>query len=193
MKVKVGFGLLCVIALLSTARAQAQIVYSDELYTSMADNKSSDTVPVGTAITLQNWQKYQHFMPQSMIAGYSQRYLWKVGIDPKYTINVGPTIPVPMFTRLRENTEKYTGQTKLRRVKTGGYTIEGYVAGLPFPKPDGPLKAQEILYNVWTQYYPSITYFDDGTMASIAITTGPMSRSIAINGAVAIEAMRVSQ
>ena len=98
-------------------------------------------------------------------AAYSHRYGFKIGDDPRYTINVGPAIPVRMFKQLRENTERFAGQTKLRQVASGGYTMEGYVSGVPFPKLSGPLMPYQLLYNVWTYYFLSISYFQGSYMA----------------------------
>jgi len=50
-----------------------------------------------------------------LVAGFSQGYGWKIGPEPRYTMNVGPTIPAPMFKELKQNTEKYAGQAKLRK------------------------------------------------------------------------------
>jgi hypothetical protein len=149
------------LALTLASVTNAQISYSDSLYTSMAEAGSSATIRPGTRITLQNWQQYKQFMPASMQAGFSQQYGWKIGSDPKFTMVVGPTASEPMFHQLRENTEKYAGQAQLQKVATGGYTLKGYVAGVPFPKPSGDLRAYQIFYNVWTYYFPSFTYFDD--------------------------------
>ncbi len=156
-----GFAGIVLAALMITGAANAQISYSEALYTSLADANSNATIPPGTTITLQNWQQYKQFMPVGMLAGFGQRYGWKIGPDAKYAMVTGPTIHDPMFGRLRENTEKYAGQAKLKKMSTGGYTLEGYVAGVPFPKPEGDQKAYQIFYNVWTYYFPSYTYFDD--------------------------------
>lgn len=149
------------LALATAGVANAQLSYSDATYTSMADASSSASIPPGTTITLQNWQQYKQFMPASLLAGYGQQYGWKIGSDPRYAIVVGPTIQEQPFKQLRENTEKYAGQTRLKKIATGGYTIEGYVAGVPFPKPSGELKPYQVFYNVWTYYFPSYSYFDD--------------------------------
>jgi hypothetical protein len=163
MKEKVLNGVIgaMVLALTIAGAANAQISYNEGIYTSMAEASSSATVAPGTTITLQNWEQYKQFMPVSLLAGYGQKYGWKIGSDPKFNIVVGPTIHEAVFKQLRENTEKYAGQAKLRKVATGGYTLDGYVAGVPFPKPDGELKASQIFYNTWTYYFPSFTYFDD--------------------------------
>jgi len=145
--------------------AYAQFTFDPANYTEMADAASAETIAPGTQITLLNWQQYRKFMPMGFVAAYSQRYGFRIGSDPKYTINVAATSSVPMFRQLRENSEKYAGQTRLRRSASGGYTIEGYVAGVPFPKPSGPLLPYQVLYNVWTNYFPSISYFDGSYLA----------------------------
>jgi Protein of unknown function (DUF1329) len=145
--------------------AQAQFMFDPANYTGLTDASSAETITPGTQITSRNWWKYRNFMPMAFVAAYSQRYGFKIGFDPKYTINVAPTTSVPMFRRLRENTEKYSSQTRLRRTASGGYTIEGYVAGVPFPKPSGPLMGYQLLYDVWTNYFPSISYFDGSYLA----------------------------
>jgi hypothetical protein len=149
------------LACITAGLAHAQITYNEATYTSMADANSAASIPPGTNITLQNWQQYKQFMPVGLLAGFSQRYGWKIGSDPRFTIVVGSTIHEPMFRQLRENTEKYAGQAKLQRTNSGGYTLKNYGAGVPFPKPAGDLKAYQIFYNVWTYYFPSFTYFDD--------------------------------
>ena len=148
------------LAVLLPGLAHAQFVFNPENYTSLAAADTPAAIRVGSRITLQNWQQYRSFMPMALVAAYSQRYAFKIGDNPKYTIEVGPTTPVPMFKQLRDNTEKYALQSRLNRTGTGGYTLAGYVAGVPFPKPSGPLIAYQVLYDVWTYYFPSISYFD---------------------------------
>jgi Protein of unknown function (DUF1329) len=165
MKPGLSGALICALALASMVpvSAHAQFRFDPANYTGLVDASSAETVPVGTAITVRNWRQF--FMPMAFVAAYSQRYGFKIGDDPRYTINVGPTITVPMFKQLRENTEKFMGQTRLRQVASGGYTMQGYVAGVPFPKPSGPLMPYQLLYNVWTYYFPSISYFKESYMA----------------------------
>ncbi len=159
--------LICALAVawMRPASAHAQFRFDPANYTGLVDASSAETVPVGTRITVRNWQQYRNFMPMAFVAAYSQRFGFKIGDDPRYTINVGPTISVPMFKQLRENTEQFVGQTRLRQLASGGYTMEGYVAGVPFPKPSGPLMPYQLLYNVWTYYFPTISYFKNSYMA----------------------------
>jgi hypothetical protein len=50
-------------------------------------------LPVGTVITMQNWQKYQSYMPQGIIEMWSGRHPWKLPADAQ--IVVGPSIEYP--------------------------------------------------------------------------------------------------
>jgi hypothetical protein len=100
-------------------------------------------------------------MPMSMVAAYSGRYGWKVGPGSEYTIVVGPTIPFKWPAPLAQATEKYAGQARLQKVPDGSYTVVGYKAGIPFPKPSEPNMAFQILYNTWYCFVPTrIHYFD---------------------------------
>src|SRR5215469_6924307 len=134
------FGIVCavLIAVTASGSAQAQIRFDAAAYQALADANSGQTIPVGTQITLSNWQNYKQFMPLSMVAAYSGRYSWKVGPGPEYTVVVGPTIPFKWPTTMAAATEKYAGQAKLQKVPDGSYTVVGYRAGIPFPKPTEP-------------------------------------------------------
>jgi hypothetical protein len=54
------------------------------------------------------------------------------------------TLPKPFI----EASEKYGGQTRLVKQPDGRYRLDNYVAGYPFPKPDGPDKGTEIAANI---------------------------------------------
>jgi hypothetical protein len=133
-----------------------QIKFDAANYAALADGNSSDSIPAGTKITLQNWQKYRKFMPIGMQAMFSQQYPWKIGPGPEFTMEIGPTIPVDLAHKLAQDTEKYAGQTKLEKVASGGYTAVGYVAGVPFPKPSGPQIGYQVLYNAYYGFIPPI-------------------------------------
>jgi hypothetical protein len=152
-----GFGFLtCVLALgcVLLGPARAEIVFDPALYTSMIDASSETTIPPGTKIMLQNWKEYEKFMPVSMRAGFSGQYSWKLGPGPEYNMEIGPKTEYKFPRILIENTEKYAGQAKLRKVASGGRTLEGYVASVPFPSPLGPDIAHQVLYNAWTVLVP---------------------------------------
>ena len=149
---------LCVMLLTSGigATARAQMAYDKSNYDALASVNSADTISPGTQITLQNWQHYRKFMPIGIQAMFSQAYAFRVGSGPEFTVEVGPTIAVPMAKKLKEDTEKYAGQAKLRKVESGGYTVDGYMAGVPFPKPSGDLAGEEVLYNIFFGFIPPI-------------------------------------
>ena len=102
-------GVICaLLAAFTTPKlAQAQIKFDAAAYQALADASSTQTVPVGTSITLANWQQYKQFMPMSMVAAYSQSYGWKVGPGPEYTVVIGPTEAFKMPNGPSKATEKY--------------------------------------------------------------------------------------
>jgi hypothetical protein len=115
---------------------------------------ASDTIAPGTQITINNWQKYKKYMPYGMIELFNGKYGWK--INPDVVMEVGPTIPVPLPKKYRNDTEKYSQSVKLRELGDGGYVLDGYVAGEPFPKISEPNAAVKLAYNFWYQYRPFV-------------------------------------
>ncbi len=158
MRLRLSWAFSCalLLALSAAGAAQAQIKWDEANYGAMAKADSTETIPPGTQITLQNWQQYKKFMPVGVQAMFNQQYAFRVGSGPEFTINVGPTIPIPLAKRLKEDTEKYAGQAKLRKLDNGGYTVDGYVAGVPFPKPEGELAGHQALYNAFFGFIPPI-------------------------------------
>jgi hypothetical protein len=150
--------LLAIVAFMAPgALAQvAQLKFDPQAYASLVDADSPDTIPVGTKITLQNWQKYRRYMPVGLQAIYEGKYHWKIGSGPDFTVEVGPTIPIPMPSKFASDTEKYSGQTKLNKIDTGGYTIDSYQAGLPFPDPKEPQLGYKVAYNNWYYWRPFV-------------------------------------
>jgi uncharacterized protein DUF1329 len=133
-----------------------QMHFDPQAYAALADADSPDTIPVGTKITLQNWQKYRRFMPVGLQAIYEGKFHWKIGPEPDYTIEVGPTITIPMPKKYTADTEKYAGQATLKQVDTGGYTVDNYQAGLPFPDPKEPQLGYKVAYNNWYYWRPFV-------------------------------------
>ncbi len=121
------------LAIAGSGAAFAQIRFDAGAYQALADANSSKSIPVGTQITLGNWQQYKQFMPMSLIAAYSGSYGWKVGPGPGYTVVVGPTEAFKLPNSVAKATEKYAGQAQLKKVPDGSYTVAGYGAGIPFP------------------------------------------------------------
>ena len=140
----------------SIAAAQSQLKFDPQNYTALADANSPDTIPVGTKITAQNWRQYRRFMPVGLQAIYEGKYHWKIGPEPDLTVEVGPSVPIPMPKKFTTDTEKYAGQAKLKQIESGGYTIDNYQAGLPFPDPKDPQLGYKVTYNNWYYWRPFV-------------------------------------
>ena len=149
---------VALIYLLNPAAARAQVSFNEDSYRQLADWSSPDTIPVGTKITLQNWQQYKKFMPVQMQVAFSGQYKIHVGPEPEYTIEVGPTVDYPSPGDQLKNTEKYSSQVRLEKLPNGGYLMKGWVAGFPFPNPQEPNKGIKILYNGWERFRTNIVH-----------------------------------
>jgi len=139
-----------------TSMAAQALTFDPRAYEALAPADSTATIAPGTKITLENWTKYRRFMPVGMQALFSGNYPWKMGSGPEYTMEVGPTIPIPLSRKYLADTEKYSGKVRLKKVPTGGYTIENYVAGVPFPNPTEPEMGIKLMYDVWFPYSPFV-------------------------------------
>jgi len=154
-----GLAVLMAAVVLAPVAASAQQVATETFnraaYDTLAPAGSSETIPDGTRITAQNWQQYQKFLSLAMRAFFSGKYMWRA--EPDFYIETGPTRPLPPPLEYRQDTEKYN-QTRLVPVGEGAYTVEGYMAGQPFPNPQDPNKAEKILYNAYYQYAPAVLW-----------------------------------
>ena len=111
-------------------------------------------IPPGTVITHSNWQQYKQFMPDGMQQMFAGTVFWK--FPPDFQIVMGPPHHYPPPTTYVANTEKYASQVKIVNLSDGGHSLNGYVAGLPFPNPGPPLKGWKVLVNEWYRYVPWI-------------------------------------
>jgi len=117
-------------------------------------------IPAGTVITPQNWQQYKQFMTDGLQALFSNQYSWK--IPANFQMDIGPGrhySPPPEYVN---NTEKYSGLVKIISIPPDRHSLTGYVAGLPFPNPQEPLKGWKMLMDAWYAYVPHISCTDDG-------------------------------
>jgi Protein of unknown function (DUF1329) len=152
-----AFTCIFAMALAGGAAAQTKLpAYNEQFYKSAADNKA--TIPPGTHITMQNWRNYRKFMPLGMQLLLENTLPFKVPAD--FEIVVGPTTSYPLPKKYREDTEKYDRQVKLVKLPSGGYTLKGYVAGIPFPDPGGDLEGVELLYDNYYNYQPYTSSID---------------------------------
>src|SRR5271170_5636057 len=134
--------------------AAAEMTFDPQNYRAMVDASSSDTIPTGTKITLQNWQQYKQFMPTWLQAAFRGDYHWKLGPGPEFAILVGPTSNFPLPAIYLRDTEKFHNQVQLEQTSWGGYTIKNYTAGVPFPAPTEPNLAVKVMYNAWLPWRP---------------------------------------
>ncbi len=135
--------------------AAAQFGFDDGArYKAEVDASSSETIPPGTQITTANWKQYQNFLPVGIQAMYSGQYGFKVGDGSDFAINVGPTVSTPLPKEVQTNAEKYGHQARLVKLPSGGYGIEGYVAGMPFANPTEPDLGTKIMYDLWYDFWP---------------------------------------
>jgi hypothetical protein len=136
----------------SGVAAAGYVNWSEQSYDGLAPASSSATIPPGTKITAQNWQKYKDFMPVGMQKLWAGKFFWR--LPPNATMVVGATVPTPLPKKYQADTEQYSHQVSLVENSNGGYGIKGYVAGVPFPSPGGPLAGVQILYNEYYAYIP---------------------------------------
>ena len=93
--------------------ASAQYNFDPKLYDPLTSYDAAQTVPVGTRITLQNWQQYKQFMPIGLQAAFGAGYTFHVTSDPMYAMVVGPTTHVTAPRQWLKDGEKYGSQVKL--------------------------------------------------------------------------------
>jgi hypothetical protein len=138
------------------ARVGSAAAFDPAAYQGLSDSTSNGSIAPGTKITAENWQQYKQFLPIGLQWLYSGKYPWKFPSAADYAIEIAPTISIPTPHQFAVDTEKYSSQVKLKPMGNGGFDIEGYVAGLPFPHPSGPNAGIEILYNFYYHYQPHV-------------------------------------
>jgi hypothetical protein len=148
--------------------------------------ETTDSIPLGTTITLQNWQSFKQFMPDCMTAFFEGKYFWKMPAD--VSMEIGATVDYPLPKNYIEATEKYASQVKLIELPDGGLTLINYHGGIPFPNPQEPHKGWKVLANLWYRYMPHLiaqtygyTCGLDALGASSCITLQYVLRQFAFN------------
>jgi len=80
-------------------------------------------------------------------------------------IKVIPTRQYYFALPIAEATKKYDGTAKL---DDQGYLVQkSYMAGLPFPKPEGKFKAQQVIYNWDKRYFGGDSFYGFGQFLGI--------------------------
>jgi len=145
----VGLLLACLPAL-----AWAQQTDRSEMDQWLKDSQKQGELPVGTKITMQNWQQYKQFMPLGMVKLFQGQYQWKMPQDIE--ISVGPTHLGNLPKTWVEATEKYGPQTGVDVLPNGHYKLKNYYGGTPFPNPQEPNKGWKVLANVFYAFVPAM-------------------------------------
>jgi hypothetical protein len=125
----------------------------------------ASSIAPGTIITMQNWQNYRRFMPDGMAALFEGKYFWKMPADVQ--MEVGPTINTPLPKNYLAATEKYAGQVKIIELPNGGFTLQDYRGGIPFPNPQEPHRGWKVLMNLWYRYTPRLLVVTHGWTCSV--------------------------
>jgi hypothetical protein len=147
------FAMVLLFALPSIARAQQ--VDRSEMDQWLAASEKQGDIPVGTKITMSNWQQYQQFMPFGMVQLFEGKYQWKMPSDVEMDVGAahqGGNLPKTWV----EATEKYGSQTDVQVTPAGHYVIENYHGGTPFPNPTEPNKGWKVMANVFFAYVPAM-------------------------------------
>jgi hypothetical protein len=127
---------------------------SASLWAAGEAESSGASIPPGTIITEQNWKNYSQFMNPGLQDLWAGTYTWSLG--PQFQMVIGPTMHYPEPPTYEKYTEEYSSQVKIATLPDGRHTLVGYVAGLPFPNPQEPMKGWKILANDWYAYVPEI-------------------------------------
>jgi len=151
IRVLVVIGLF-VLLLPSPVRAQQTDRSEMNDWLKMSQNQGD--IPIGTKITMQNWQQYKQFMPVGMIKLFEGEYGWKMPADVE--MPVGPARFDLIPKSWVEATEKYGSQTGVEVLPNGHYRIKNYHSGTPFPNPQDPYKGWKILANTFWFVRPAL-------------------------------------
>jgi uncharacterized protein DUF1329 len=119
------------------------------------DTANQTAPPVGTTITMSNWQQYKSVMPLGMQKLFQGTYGWKMPADvsiPVGPAHVGGNLPKTWV----EATEKYGAQTGVDVLPNGHYQVKNYYGGTPFPNPQEPHKGWKALANVFWAFVPAL-------------------------------------
>ena len=141
------------LALALPSLALAQATDRSEMDQWLKASEHQGDVPIGTRITMSNWQQYKQFMPFGMVELFQGQYGWKMPADVE--IDIGPSheggnLPKSWV----EATEKYGTQTGVQVLSNGHYLLKNYQGGTPFPNPQEPYKGWKVMANVFYAYAP---------------------------------------
>ena len=107
--------------ILTSSFVYAQQTDRSEMDQWMKMSEHQNQPPVGTTITMANWQQYQSVMPLGMIKLFQGGYGWKMPADVQ--IPIGPArfdnVPKTWIAA----TEKYSSQVQVKLLPNGHYVL----------------------------------------------------------------------
>src|SRR5215472_13218514 len=149
------FVVSALVVLLLPSLGWAQSTDFSEMDQWVKDTAHQGDIPVGTKITMSNWQQYKAFMPRGMIKLFEGTYGWKM--PPDVEMDVGPAHEGGNLPKTWvEATEKYGAQTSVDMLPNGHYVVRNYQGGTPFPNPQEPYRGWKVLANVFWAYAPAM-------------------------------------
>jgi hypothetical protein len=145
--------------------AQSNTTDFSEMHQWVTDTAHQTIPPVGTTITMANWQQYKSVMPLAVTKLFQGVYSWKMPADVQMPI--GPAhygIIPPSWVAA---TEKYGSQTQVQVLPNGHYKLENYYAGTPFLHPTDPNKGWKILANNFWFVRPAVYVNSDENYGTV--------------------------
>jgi hypothetical protein len=122
-RIAFGFGVLALLApsvLWATASTDRSEL--DQFFKETANQ--GPPPPVGTVITIANWEQYKAFLPFGMTKLFEGRYEWKMPQDVE--IDIGPARLGNLPKTWIEATEKYGSQDTVDVLPNGHFKINNY-------------------------------------------------------------------
>jgi hypothetical protein len=121
--------------------------------------------PVGTKITINNWQQYKAFLPFGMVKLFQKQYQWQMPDDVE--IDRGPARYGNLPKTWLDTTEKYGAQDTVEVLPNGHFKINNYHEGVVFPNPQEPHKGFKKLAKVFFVHAPAMFGAGPDNTASI--------------------------
>jgi hypothetical protein len=103
----------------------------------LAGSSGSTTTEIepGTTINQQNWRRYRNFMSEGLAALFQGDHFWHLPAD--LSIQVGPTISIPLPKKYLEDTSRYSSQVRASEDRLRRLCPDGVRCRATFPASAG--------------------------------------------------------
>ncbi len=118
------------------------------------DSAHQGDIPIGTKITMTNWQQYKTFMPLGMIKLFEGRMAGRCRLISKCMWS--RPMRVAICPRPGSKRPRSMATDQFEVLPNGHYEIKNYYGGTPFPNPQEPYKGWKVLPNVFYAFVPSM-------------------------------------